>query len=42
MDAVALKTARLNFEPGWNRWNLVRTLLADLASVLFMILLFRL
>ena len=42
MDEVALKTARMNFEPGWNRWNLVRTPFAGLASVLFMILLFRL
>jgi uncharacterized membrane protein len=42
MDGVALKAARLNFEPGWNRWNLVRTPFAGLASVLLMILLFRL
>ncbi|MDA0267358.1 MAG: DUF1772 domain-containing protein [Cyanobacteria bacterium] len=42
MDGAALKTARLNFEPGWNRWNLVRTPFAGLASVLLMILLFRL
>ena len=42
MDAVALKAARMNFEPGWNRWNLVRTPFAGLASVLFMVLLFRL
>ena len=42
MDAPALKAARRNFEPGWNRWNLVRTPFASLASVLFMILLFSL
>ncbi len=42
MDEMALKAARMNFEPGWNRWNLVRTPFAGLASVLFMILLFRL
>jgi len=42
MDEAALKAARMNFEPGWNRWNLVRTPFAGLASVLFMILLFRL
>ena len=42
MDEVAIKTARMNFEPGWNRWNLVRTPFAGLASVLFMVLLFRL
>ncbi|MBE9067648.1 DUF1772 domain-containing protein [Leptolyngbya cf. ectocarpi LEGE 11479] len=42
MDAVALKAARMDFEPGWNRWNLVRMPFAGLASVLLMILLFRL
>jgi uncharacterized membrane protein len=42
MNAIELKAARLNFEPGWNRWNLVRTPFASLTSVLFMILLFRL
>ena len=42
MDEVALKAARMNFEPSWNRWNLVRTPFAGLASVLFMVLLFRL
>ncbi|MEM9119451.1 MAG: anthrone oxygenase family protein [Cyanobacteria bacterium P01_F01_bin.56] len=42
MDAVALKAARMDFEPGWNRWNLVRTPFAGLASALLMVLLFRL
>ena len=42
MDDVALKVARRDFEPGWNRWNLVRTPFASLVSVLLMILLFRL
>ena len=42
MDEMALKTARMGFEPGWNRWNLVRTPFAGLASVLLMILLFKL
>ena len=42
MDEVALQAARMNFEPSWNRWNLVRTPFAGLASVLFMILLFKL
>ena len=42
MDEVALKAARMDFEPGWNRWNLVRTPFAGLVSVLMMILLFRL
>jgi uncharacterized membrane protein len=42
MDAPALKAARRNFEPDWNRWNLIRTPLASVTSVLFMILLFSL
>ena len=42
MDEAALQAARMNFEPSWNRWNLVRTPFAGLASVLFMILLFKL
>jgi uncharacterized membrane protein len=42
MDAVALKAARMNFEPGWNRWNLVRTPFASLASILLIVLLFQL
>lgn len=42
MDEVALKAARRDFEPGWNRWNLVRTPFAGLTSVLLMVLLFRL
>ena len=42
MDEEALKTARMDFEPGWNRWNLIRTPFAGLASVLLMILLFKL
>ena len=42
MDEAALQAARMNFEPIWNRWNLVRTPFAGLSSVLFMILLFKL
>ncbi len=42
LDEAALKAARMDFEPGWNRWNLVRTPMAGLASVLFMILLLKL
>ena len=42
MDELALQAARMNFDPSWNRWNLVRTPLAGLASGLFMVLLFRL
>ena len=41
MDEAALQAARMNFEPRWNRWNLVRTTFAGLASVLFLILLFK-
>ena len=42
MDEVALKAARIDFEPRWNRWNLVRTPCASLASVLLIVLLFQL
>lgn len=42
MDETALKAARIDFEPRWNLWNLVRTLFASLTSVLMMILLFQL
>ncbi|MGK7887916.1 MAG: DUF1772 domain-containing protein [Leptolyngbyaceae cyanobacterium] len=42
MDESALKSARMNFEPQWNLWNLVRTPFASLASVLLIILLFQL
>ncbi|MEM9484090.1 MAG: DUF1772 domain-containing protein [Cyanobacteria bacterium P01_F01_bin.116] len=42
MGETALKTARLHFEPRWNQWNLSRTLLASLTSVLLMVILFQL
>jgi uncharacterized membrane protein len=42
MDETTQKTARQDFEPRWNQWNLIRTVLASLVSVLLMILLFRL
>lgn len=42
MDATALKAARIDFEPHWNLWNLVRTPFASLASVLLIVLLFQL
>lgn len=42
MDEVALKVARMDFEPRWNRWNLVRTPFASLALVLLIVLLFQL
>ncbi len=34
--------ARADFEPRWNRWNVIRTLFACLVSVLLMILLLQL
>lgn len=42
MNKAALKTARMNFEPRWNRWNLIRTTFAVLTSVLLIVLLFKL
>lgn len=42
MDDVALRAARMGFEPRWNTWNLVRTPLASLTSVLLIVLLFQL
>lgn len=42
MDAAALNTARLNFEPRWNFWNLVRTPAASFVSALLIVLLFQL
>ena len=39
MDKSTLKTARLNFEPRWNKWNVIRTLFACLTSTLLIILL---
>ncbi|MEM6255996.1 MAG: anthrone oxygenase family protein [Cyanobacteria bacterium P01_D01_bin.156] len=42
MGEVALKTARLQFEPRWNYWNVSRTVLASLTSVLLMVILFQL
>lgn len=42
MEETALRTARLHFEPRWNQWNLSRTLLASLTSVLLMVILFQL
>lgn len=42
MDEPSLAAARQAFEPHWNRWNTIRTLLATLASALLLVLLFRL
>ncbi len=41
MDEAAVQAAREAFEPRWNRWNVVRTIFASLASVLLIVLLFR-
>ncbi len=42
MNATTQKAARKEFEPRWNLWNSIRTAFASLASVLLIILLFRL
>ncbi|EKU99055.1 putative integral membrane protein [Leptolyngbya sp. PCC 7375] len=42
MEGTALRIARLHFEPRWNQWNISRTLLASLTSVLLMVILFQL
>ena len=34
-----LKNARRDFEPSWNRWNLFRTIMSCLVSILLIILL---
>jgi uncharacterized membrane protein len=42
MDEAARKAARLDFEPRWNRWNVMRTVLSSVVSVLLLTLLLRL
>ena len=42
MNETAQKVARQEFEPRWNRWNSFRTVFASLASVLLLVLFFRL
>ncbi len=42
MDAAALRHAREDFEPRWNRWNAIRTALGAVATVLLLVLLLRL
>lgn len=42
MTVAAQKKARADFEPRWNRWNIIRTIISSLVSVLLIILLFRL
>lgn len=41
LSAPDLAETRARFEPRWNRWNHVRTILASLCSVLLILLLFR-
>ena len=41
MDEKARQTARQDFEPRWNRWNVFRTTIASLVSGLLLILLYR-
>ena len=41
LDVTAHKAAREDFEPRWNRWNLIRTVLSSLVSALLIILLYR-
>jgi uncharacterized membrane protein len=40
MNETTQKAARKDFEPRWNRWNSIRTVIASLASALLIILLF--
>jgi len=40
VDESAHRSARERFEPRWNRWNLMRTVLSSLASALLIVLLF--
>lgn len=42
MDETVLAEARGDFEPRWNRWNTIRTVLAILTSTLLIILVLRL
>ena len=42
MNATRQAAVRKDFEPRWNLWNSIRTVLASLASALLIILLFRL
>ncbi|NND70508.1 MAG: DUF1772 domain-containing protein [Rhodothermales bacterium] len=41
LDASELSAARTNFEPRWNRWNIIRTLVSILVSILLLVLLVR-
>jgi uncharacterized membrane protein len=39
MDEKARQEARERFEPRWNRWNVIRTAVASLASALLLVVL---
>ncbi|MBS0405987.1 MAG: DUF1772 domain-containing protein [Proteobacteria bacterium] len=39
LDASSLSAARARFEPRWNRWNAVRTLVSAVIAALLMVLL---
>jgi uncharacterized membrane protein len=39
LDEAVLRSAREDFEPRWNRWNLIRTVLSSLVSGMLIILL---
>lgn len=39
MNESALETARNKFEPRWNQWNLIRTVLAIIVTVMLLIVL---
>lgn len=41
MNETTLKTARFEFEPRWNRWNIIRTIFACFTSTLLIILLLK-
>jgi uncharacterized membrane protein len=41
MSEPARQQARLNFEPRWNQWNVVRTVCASLTSALLMIVILK-
>ncbi len=42
MDTTSLRAARSAFEPRWNRWNVIRTLVACAVTVVLAVLLLRL
>lgn len=41
MDDPALKAARMAFEPRWNHWNVIRTVISSVVSVMLIVLVFR-